>query len=1199
MKEIHPAKYGRLISLVVLFLLCNPGTRLNGQVITTIAGTTIGYSGDGGPATLARMNSNWGIAINHTAGLIYVSDFNNCAVRRVSIATGIITTIAGTGTCGFSGDGGPGTLARLNGPTGVAVDNAGNVYISDIYNNRVRKVNTSGIISTYAGNGGPAGSGDGGPAALAGLGLANGICMDNADNLYIPDYVRETVRKVASGSTTISTIAGTPGISGFSGDGGPALGATMSLVNDVATDNSGNVYISDWSNRRIRKVNTSGTISTFCGIGVTGFAGDGGPATAATTNGTMGFDFDCEGNMIVCDVDNHRIRKINPSGTITTIAGTGTPGFAGDGGSPMAAQMNRPVGSVADAIGNIYVSDRNNNRIRHISLVKSVCVGSTVTFCDKTGTGTWSITPTSIATISSSGVVTGVAPGTATITLSIPSGYYVTAKVTVTPGTGSIGGSATLCVGGTTTLTHPTAGGTWTIAPTSIATISATGTVTGVATGTAVVSYTTSCGTDTYTVTVSATPGPIGGNGPICAGATLSLTNSATGGTWSIAPTTVATISPTGVVTAIANGTANVTYATPCGTVNAVVTVNSTPGVIAGNTPLCVGTTRSLTNSVGGGTWSISPITVATISSGGVVTGMATGTATVSYTSLCGTATAVVTVYPAPGPILGNTPICTGNSIPLGNATPGGTWSASPTSVATITSTGLLSGVGAGTANVVYTTACGTVSAIVTVNAPPSAIGGNMPMCAAGTMALTNTVAGGTWSCSPASVGSVSPSGLFTASGTGTATVTYTTPCGVATVVVTVGAFVVDVTGQHPICAGKSLTLTATPAGGTWQSSATSIATVTNTGVVLGLSAGSATITYNVGGCMTTVVVDVYPGIGKPATLATNPTCNEINGTITLTGLQAGETYTVRWQNPDNDSATVAADGSGDIVLSPLGPGLYQGISITNSYGCTSPGVGPLQLVNIAPPPPVIKHNDPCVGQTLNLEGFGTPSGGTYLWVMPDGPTSTMQNITRRDATIPMSGFYSLSYTVNGCTVTTTANISVSTPPSLINMTADQVIDWGKSVQLFVEGAFLYRWTPNDGSVDNPNINNPIVSPEATTRYYVYGSNEAGCVDTATVLITVRDNADEYIPTAFTPNGDGLNDIFRIRRLIGSQKLIEFGVYNRYGERVYHNEYSPDAGWDGTFNGQPCDMGTYFYQVIVGLRDGTERVYKGDVTLIR
>ncbi len=1183
-------------SLVVFFIhTCLCLSPCYGQTISTIAGTTGGFSGDGGPATLARMNSNWGMAIDHTAGLIYISDFNNCAVRRVNMSTGIITTIAGMGgACGFSGDGGPATLARISGPTGVAVDNAGNVYISDIGNNRVRKVSTSGIITTYAGNGGAAGTGDGGPAALAGLGMANGICIDNANNLYIPDYVPQTLRKVNTGSTIINTIAGTPGMAGFSGDGGPALGARMNLVNDVSTDNAGNVYISDWNNRRIRKVNTSGVISTFCGNGAAGFAGDGGPATAATTLGTMGFDFDCEGNMIICDVDNHRIRKIDPSGIITTIAGTGAAALGGDGGPALSAQMNRPVKAVADAIGNIYVSDRNNNRIRRISIIKTVCVGSTVTFCDKTGMGSWSITPASVATISSSGVVSAVAAGTATVTLSLPSGYYVTGSVTVTPGSGSISGSSTLCVGGTSMLSHPAAGGTWSISPVAIATISATGTVSGIAVGTATASYTTGCGVSTHIVTINATPGPITGNAPVCAGATLSLSNTTPGGTWTIAPVTTATISPTGVVTGIATGTANVTYATVCGTVNAMVTINTTPGLIGGNVPVCVGATIHLTNPVLGGTWAIIPSSVAAIASSGIVTGISAGTATVSYTSVCGTATAVVTVQPLAGPILGNTPICTGAMIPLGNSTPGGTWTITPASVAGVTAGGVVTGTTAGTATVVYTTACGPVSAIVTVNAAPSAIGGNLPVCTEGTITLTNAVPGGTWTCHPATVGAISGMGVFSAIGAGTATVSYTTPCGTVTTVVTVSAAVAHITGNHPICVGQSTTLTATPAGGSWQSTPASIATVTSSGKVLGIAPGTATISYSIGGCFNIASIEVYPGVSMAGVSFANPTCNEVNGSITVTGLEPGEAYTMRWQHPGDDSALITADGAGNVVLTPLGPGIYQAITVTNSYGCSSAGAGPLHLVNIAPQPPVIKHNDPCEGQTLFLEGSASPSGGTYLWTFPDAASNTLHNITRRSVTTAMSGVYSLSYTVNNCTVTTTANITIYTPPALINMTPDQTIAWGESVQLFVEGAFVYRWTPNDGSIDNPNINNPVVSPEATTRYYVYGANEAGCVDTATVEIKVDDD----IPTAFTPNGDGLNDIFRLRNLKG-QKLLGFSVYNRFGERVYNNEHSPDAGWDGTFRGQPCDMGTYYYQAILGLRNGSKRVYKGDVTLVR
>jgi len=508
----------------------------------------------------------------------------------------------------------------------------------------------------------------------------------------------------------------------------------------------------------------------------------------------------------------------------------------------------------------------------------------------------------------------------------------------------------------------------------------------------------------------------------------------------------------------------------------------------------------------------------------------------------------------------------------------------------------------AGTYTVALTTnngiciASATRMVVVNASAP---IAGEPQLCAGTTSLFTNGLSGGTWTCTPSSVATITPFGVMTAIATGVATITYTTSCGQVTKTVTISSITTGIAGPSAVCAGKTCTLTATPAGGIWKSNPISVASINSLGVVAGVGAGTALVTYTLGGCTDTATVVVYPGAAPAKVSSASPTCNEINGTITFEGLQPGETYVMRWQDPINDSTMITADGSGNVVLTPLGPGIYQAISVTNSYGCSSSSAGPIQLVNIAPPPPVIKHNDPCVDQTLFLEGYASPAGGVYQWAFPDGASSTLQHYTRRGVTLAMSGVYSLSYTVNNCRVTATENVTIYTPPTLINMTPDQTIKWGASVQLYVEGAYVYRWAPNDGSIDNPNINNPVVSPGATTRYFVYGANEVGCVDTATVEITVNDDADEFIPTAFTPNGDGLNDIFIIRRLQRSQKLIEFSIYNRYGERVYHNEYSPDAGWDGTYQDQPCDVGTYFYQVILGLRDGTKRVHKGDVTLIR
>jgi len=187
---------------------------------------------------------------------------------------------------------------------------------------------------------------------------------------------------------------------------------------------------------------------------------------------------------------------------------------------------------------------------------------------------------------------------------------------------------------------------------------------------------------------------------------------------------------------------------------------------------------------------------------------------------------------------------------------------------------------------------------------------------------------------------------------------------------------------------------------------------------------------------------------------------------------------------------------------------------------------------------------------------------------------------------------------VAGCPATTTANVLVYPKIVLTDVTPDQTIRWGNSIYLNALGAIHYRWVPNDGTLDNPNINNPIATPTDSITYMVIGSDSVGCLDTAYVHIKVIDASDEFIPSSFTPNGDGLNDIFRIRNM-GTQKLIGFSIYNRYGEQVYYNGYSPDAGWDGTHKGVPCDMGVYFYEIIIGLRDGTKRVHKGDVTLIR
>ena len=332
--------------------------------ITTIAGTgEYGFSGDGGPAAAARLAFPHSVAVDG-AGNLYIADTGNRRIRKVD-STGTITTIAGTGEVGFSGDGGPAVEAELRNPYGVAVDSAGNVYIADTRNQRIRKVDSTGTITTIAGTGEVGFSGDGGPAAAARLAFPAGVAVDSAGNVYIADFFNNGIRKVDS-TGTITTIAGI-GELGFSGDGGPAVEAELYNPASVAVDSAGNVYIADTWNRRIRKVDSTGTIITIAGTGEFGFSGDGGQAVEAELRNPYGVAVDSAGNVYIADTGNQRIRKVDSTGTITTIAGTGEFGFSGDGGPAAAARLAFPDGVAVDSAGNLYIADTGNRRIRKLT----------------------------------------------------------------------------------------------------------------------------------------------------------------------------------------------------------------------------------------------------------------------------------------------------------------------------------------------------------------------------------------------------------------------------------------------------------------------------------------------------------------------------------------------------------------------------------------------------------------------------------------------------------------------------------------------------------------------------------------------------------------------------------------------------------------------------------------------------------------
>ena len=333
-------------------------------IITTVAGNgTRGFSGDGAAATGAQFDGIYGVAAD-AAGNLYIADLLNNRIRKVDTG-GLISTVAGNGTQGFSGDGGAAASAALSGPQGVAVDGTGNLYIADWGNNRIRKVDSGGVITTVAGNGTWGFSGDGGAAISAQLNGTAGVAVDDAGKLYIADWANNRIRRVDSGGG-ITTVAGN-GTQGFSGDGGAATGAALNGPVGVAVDGAGNLYIADSNNHRIRKVDSGGVITTVAGNGTAGYSGDGGAATGAELNWPRGVAVDAAGTPYIADEVNNRIRQVDSGGIITTVAGDGTPGFSGDGGVATSAALWFPSGVAADAAGNLYIVDGGNNRIRRLS----------------------------------------------------------------------------------------------------------------------------------------------------------------------------------------------------------------------------------------------------------------------------------------------------------------------------------------------------------------------------------------------------------------------------------------------------------------------------------------------------------------------------------------------------------------------------------------------------------------------------------------------------------------------------------------------------------------------------------------------------------------------------------------------------------------------------------------------------------------
>ncbi|MEI6766500.1 MAG: T9SS type A sorting domain-containing protein [Bacteroidota bacterium] len=390
----------------------------NAQVgyISTIAGTGIaGHSGDGGPATSAKLGITFGIVIDPAGNIIFADNGNN-AIRKIAAPSGIITKVAGTyytynGTSWYyGGDGGLATSAYLAYPFGVALDTAGNIYVADNLNNVIRKITVStGIITTVAGDGSIFYNpwpwcGDGGPATSAQLNSPWGVAVDKAGNIFIADRDNNVIRKVTASTGIITTVAGN-GTAGYSGNGGPATSASLNGPDGITLDSAENMYISDDYNNVIRKVTKStGIITTIAGTGTAGYSGDGGLATSAKLDDpSLGIAFDAAGNYYIADDGNHVIRKVTAAtGIITTVAGNGIQGYSGDGGPATSAKLNGPEGVAVDALGNIYITDENNvirkvNGAGGVAPATPAPISGNASVCSGSA-NTYSVTPVSGAT---------------------------------------------------------------------------------------------------------------------------------------------------------------------------------------------------------------------------------------------------------------------------------------------------------------------------------------------------------------------------------------------------------------------------------------------------------------------------------------------------------------------------------------------------------------------------------------------------------------------------------------------------------------------------------------------------------------------------------------------------------------------------------------------------------------------------------
>ncbi|MBE2290489.1 MAG: T9SS type A sorting domain-containing protein, partial [Chitinophagaceae bacterium] len=882
-------------------------------VISTVAGTGLsGSTGDGGPALTATFTNPFSISVEPGGG-IYVSDQSAGRIRYISTG-GIITTIAGGGSS-YS-DGGPATASSLSSPGLVRVSSSGDIYV--LVSSKVRKI-SGGIITTAAGNGSFGFSGDGGPASAAQLYSPRGIALNPAGELIIADYSNSRIRKVTTAGV-INTIAGNGrSLTVDYGDGGDALEATFATISAVTSDTSGNIFIADANANVIRRVDaTTGIITRFAGIGSAGYFGDGGPATSAALSGPSSISFDGAGNLYIGESGSDHVRKVSPSGIITTVAGGGI-GGPGDGG-PATAAVFSADGVAADAAGNIYIADNVAKRLRRVDaatgIITTVAGNDTATTPGDGGPATAAalahaygvsfdrvgniyVGGNQVRKITPSGIISTIPIWGQTVAVDTMGNIYtnygtrilrydIYKYISVVAGNGVSGysgdngpASAALLVGSGGQISIDRLGRLYAPGIYGVRRVSSLSPIIDIppvfARGASAIFNVCKSSTGnsldtllrvndgdagqplTWTVISGPLHGTLGG---------FPYTTTSTG---VVVNPSGLTYTPTAGYSGIDNFTVRISDGQDTARFDVLLNVvNESYSISLSNSPsVCVGDTVYAAASVSGGTWSAANANVTLVQNGPAnawAIGMTAGTSVITYTltGLCGvyTATSAIGVLGVPAtPVVTTTQntLCEAAMVTFAATPAGGTWTTNDPVTLLVYGDGRVTGRKAGTALITYklSSMCGSASATHSLTVLPKPLagyfGGTAVGCVGGEISIAHAsyIAGGAYTVSDPGVAARDTTGKLIGLKAGSTLYTYevSNSCGTssASVSVTVHPLpeMYPLVGKTVLLTGSVVNLRGSSPDGTWTSSDANIVTVNGWGDVMGHQPGIASVTYS------------------------------------------------------------------------------------------------------------------------------------------------------------------------------------------------------------------------------------------------------------------------------------------------------------------------------------------------------------------